>query len=29
LEEKQKQVEKAWKELYYKIPNLLDPTAAV
>ena len=29
LEEKQKQVEKAWKELYYKIPNLLDLTAAV
>jgi len=29
LEEKQKQIEKAWKELYYKIPNLLDPTAAV
>ncbi len=29
LEEKQKQVEKAWKFLYYQIPNLLDPTAAI
>ena len=29
LEEKQKEVEESWKELYYQIPNLLDPTAAV
>jgi len=29
LEEQQKQVEESWKELYYKIPNLLDPTASV
>ena len=29
LEEKQNKIEKFWKELYYKIPNLLDKTAAV
>jgi len=29
LEEKQNKIEKVWKELYYKIPNLLDETAAV
>ena len=29
LEEKQKEVDKIWKDLYYKIPNLLDETAAV
>jgi len=29
FEEKQKEVEKRWKEIYYKIPNLLDETAAV
>jgi len=29
LEEKQNKIEKEWKELYYKIPNLLDGTAAV
>lgn len=29
LEERQKQVEIEWKNLYYKIPNLLDPTAAI
>ena len=29
LEEEQKQVEEKWKQMYYKIPNLLDPTAAV
>ncbi len=23
------QIEKAWKDLYYQIPNLLDPTAAI
>ncbi|MDD3145599.1 MAG: serine--tRNA ligase [Candidatus Gracilibacteria bacterium] len=29
LEEKQKEVEESWKFLYYKIPNLLDETAAI
>jgi len=29
LEERQKEVEKDWKSMYYKIPNLLDPTAAI
>lgn len=29
LEEEQKEVEKIWEDLYYKIPNLLDETAAV
>ncbi len=29
LEERQKEVEEEWKVLYYKIPNLLDPTAAI
>lgn len=29
LEERQKQVEIEWKNLYYKIPNLLDSTAAI
>ena len=29
LEEEQKQVEEKWKQMYYKIPNLLDATAAV
>lgn len=29
LEEKQKVVEESWKEMYYKIPNLLDETAAI
>jgi seryl-tRNA synthetase len=29
LEEKQDDIEKKWKEIYYKIPNLLDETAAV
>lgn len=29
LEEKQKIVEESWKSLYYKIPNLLDETAAI
>jgi len=29
LEEKQNKIEKEWKDLYYKIPNLLDETAAV
>ncbi|MDD3793193.1 MAG: serine--tRNA ligase [Candidatus Gracilibacteria bacterium] len=29
LEEKQKEVEEAWKNMYYKFPNLLDETAAV
>lgn len=28
LEEKQDEVERAWKSMYYAIPNLLDPTAA-
>lgn len=29
LEEKQNEVEERWKELYYKMPNLLDETAAI
>ena len=29
LEEKQKEVEEKWNEIYYKIPNLLDETAAI
>lgn len=29
LEEKQREVEESWKEIYYKIPNVLDPTAAI
>ena len=29
LEEQQKEIETKWRELYYKIPNLLDETAAV
>jgi len=29
LEEKQKNVEETWKEMYYKIPNLLDETASI
>ena len=29
LEERQKEVEKDWKVLYYQIPNLLDPTASI
>jgi len=29
LEDKQDEVEKLWKELYYQIPNLLDETAAI
>lgn len=29
LEEKQKEVEEIWENLYYKIPNLLDETAAI
>jgi hypothetical protein len=29
LEEKQKEIENMWQEMYYKIPNLLDPTAAI
>jgi len=29
LELKQKKVENAWKSIYYKIPNILDETAAV
>jgi hypothetical protein len=29
LEEKQKEVEEYWKNMYYKIPNILDETAAV
>ncbi|MCB1713175.1 MAG: hypothetical protein KDH96_12095, partial [Candidatus Riesia sp.] len=29
LEDEQKKVEDSWKELYYKVPNLLDPTAAI
>ncbi len=29
LEEEQRQIEKVWKEMYYKIPNLLDPTTAI
>jgi len=29
LEEKQKKVEESWKDMYYRIPNLLDETAAI
>jgi len=29
LEEKQDEVEEKWKDMYYKIPNLLDETAAI
>jgi seryl-tRNA synthetase len=29
LEVEQKQVDESWKEYYYKVPNLLDPTAAI
>ncbi|PZM84922.1 serine--tRNA ligase [Candidatus Gracilibacteria bacterium] len=29
LEEKQKEVEAIWQEMYYKFPNLLDKTAAI
>ena len=29
LEVRQKEVEDSWKDLYYKIPNTLDPTAAI
>ncbi len=29
LEDRQKQVEEKWKEMYYKIPNLLDETASI
>lgn len=29
LEEKQKEIEQYWREIYYKIPNLLDETASV
>ena len=29
FEEKQKEVEEKWKELYYQVPNLLDSTAAI
>ena len=29
LEDRQKEVEESWKEMYYKIPNLLDETAAI
>jgi seryl-tRNA synthetase len=29
LEEKQKEVEQEWKNLYYKIPNILDEKAAI
>jgi seryl-tRNA synthetase len=29
LESKQKKVEETWKDMYYKIPNILDETAAV
>lgn len=29
LEEKQNEIEKSWKEMYYKIPNLLDETTAI
>lgn len=29
LEERQKEVEESWKEMYYKIPNVLDETAAI
>jgi hypothetical protein len=29
LENKQREVEEKWKELYYQVPNLLDVTAAI
>lgn len=29
LEQKQNEIEEKWKDLYYKIPNLLDETAAI
>jgi seryl-tRNA synthetase len=29
LEKKQNEVEEKWKNIYYKIPNLLDPTATI
>ena len=29
LETRQREVEEAWKELYYQVPNLLDETAAI
>jgi seryl-tRNA synthetase len=29
LEVEQDEVEEKWKDLYYKIPNILDPTAAI
>lgn len=29
LEQKQNEIEEKWKELYYKVPNLLDETAAI
>ena len=29
LEEEYRKIEKIWQDLYYKIPNLLDPTAAI
>lgn len=29
LEKKQKEVEKVWENMYYKIPNVLDDTAAI
>ena len=29
LESEQKEVESSWKDLYYQVPNLLDPTAAI
>lgn len=29
LEEKQREVEVKWKEMYYQVPNLLDETAAI
>lgn len=29
LEERQKEVENSWNEMYYKFPNLLDETAAI
>jgi len=28
-EDELREIEKAWQEMYYKIPNLLDPTAAI
>ncbi|MCH2188377.1 serine--tRNA ligase [Candidatus Gracilibacteria bacterium] len=29
LEAKQREIEETWKDLYYKLPNFLDPTAAI